>query len=287
MSLNRLDISNWTDEVLEQRSFRQAVHIVLAAIAGTPDLQANMIMKGGILLSLAYEGSRFTKDIDFSTPRTLKELDIQEFIRKFESALGRAVEQLDYGLDCIVQSWRQQPPQEDADFATIRLRIGYAYKGHAAAHRRLLKKNSSQIVKVDYSLNEPLGDPEICEISEGETIQVYSFHDLIGEKLRAILQQEVRNRIRRQDTYDLYCLLRHYPSAADEQTRSRVLSSLKDKARARGLEVCKSSMANPNIIERSKAEYGNLISEISGDLPPFDEAYASVKDYYESLPWDE
>ena len=80
MNLNRLDISHWTDEVLEQRSFRKAVHIVLAAIAGTPDLQANMIMKGGILLSLAYEGSRFTKDIDFSTPRTLKEFDIQEFI---------------------------------------------------------------------------------------------------------------------------------------------------------------------------------------------------------------
>lgn len=45
-------------------------------------------------------------------------------------------------------------------------------------------------------------------------------------------------------------------------------------------------MANPNIIKRSKAEYDNLISEISGDLPPFDQAYASVKDYYESLPWD-
>lgn len=45
-------------------------------------------------------------------------------------------------------------------------------------------------------------------------------------------------------------------------------------------------MSNPQIIHRSKVDYHSLISEIEGELLPFDEIYASVKFYYENLPWD-
>ncbi len=287
IALERFDITQWAQKDQEQKPFRQAVHTILTAISGTPNLQANMTMKGGILLALAYESQRYTKDIDFSTQKTLDEFDTEQFVKELDIGLTRAVEGLNYGLDCRVQSWKQQPPRKDATFPTIRINIGYAYMGNTQAHKRLVKKNSSHIVQVDYSLNEPRGDPELFEIEEGKVIQTYSLHDLIGEKFRAVLQQEERNRIRRQDIFDLHFLLKRQASATNPETKAKVLATLKEKARARCLEVNKESLSNPEIIRRSKAEYQTLKSEIVGELPPFDEIYASTKAYYESLPWSD
>ena len=50
------DIKEWINLApdITIRRFRQAVHTILAAIAGSPALQTNMIMKGGVLLALGY-----------------------------------------------------------------------------------------------------------------------------------------------------------------------------------------------------------------------------------------
>ncbi len=284
--MEKIDIRQWVDENSEQRPFRQAVHTILTAISGNSDLQTDMIMKGGILLALSYESTRFTKDIDFSTATKTKDFDADRFRAQFEGALLGAVEQLEYGLDCLMQSCRQEPPGEDRTFPTIQMKVGYADKGNARAHRRLMAKNSSQVVQVDYSLNEPTGDTELFEIEDGKSIRTYSFHDLVGEKFRAHLQQEVRNRIRRQDVYDLYFLLNNYPLKDDALTKLQILKSLKEKAAARDLAVDRESMQNPEIIRRSEAEYHQLKAEIEGELPPFNEVYAAVSAYYEELPWD-
>ncbi len=58
------------------------------------------------------------------------------------------------------------------------------------------------------------------------------------------------------------------------------------KAESRKLTVNKHSLADEEIIERSKAEYATLADEIDGELPPFEEVYTAVRNYYESLPWD-
>lgn len=137
----KFDIRTWVDENHEQRPFRQAVYTILTAISGNPDLRTDMILKGGILLALGYESTRFTKDIDFSTATKTKDFDVDQYISQFEGALFDAVEQLDYGLDCRVQSHRQNPPGEDKTFPTIQMNVGYADKGNAGAHRRLMAKN--------------------------------------------------------------------------------------------------------------------------------------------------
>lgn len=245
-----------------------------------------MILKGGILLALGYESTRFTKDIDFSTATKTKDFDVDQYVARFEGALSDAVEKLDYGLDCRVQSCRQNPPGEDKTFPTIQMNVGYADKGNAGAHRRLMAKNSSQVVHVDCSLNEPAGMPEVFEIGDGKCIRVYSFYDLVGEKFRALLQQEVRRQIRPQDIYDLYFLLYEHPLRDDASTKQQILRSLKEKAAARNLEVKKESMQNPEIIRRSEVQYDQLKILIVGELPPFSEVYAAMRVYYEGLPWD-
>jgi hypothetical protein len=45
-------------------------------------------------------------------------------------------------------------------------------------------------------------------------------------------------------------------------------------------------MAAPEILERSKREYDQLQQTIEADLPHFEGAFATVRNYHESLPWD-
>ena len=266
--MTRTRIQDWINQSTERVPFRQAVHTILAAITRSDALKTNMIMKGGILLALGYESTRYTKDIDFSTAKTLKEFELETFIQELQSALVDAVESLDYGLDCRVQSYKQKPPKSDATFPTIEISVGYAYKHDRNAHRRLLNKNSSNIVEIDYSLNEPSREVE-----------------LVAEKYRAILQQVVRNRRRRQDVYDLNFLLSHYPQARDAATKAKILDSLVEKSNSRGLTVRKESLADPEVIRLSREEYELLASEIEEPLPDFNRLYTAIRDYYESLPW--
>lgn len=278
-------IQDWINQSPDRVAFRQAVHTILVAITRSVTLKTNMVMKGGILLALGYESTRYTKDIDFSTEKTLKEFDIELFISELRSALIEAVEQLNYGLDCRIQSYKQKPPKSDATFPTIEISVGYAYKHNRNAHRRLLKNNSSEIVEIDYSLNEPSRDIEILEIDEGTQLRIYGFTELVAEKYRAILQQVSRNRRRRQDVYDLNFLLAHHPQAMDDATKQKILESLVEKSQSRGLTVTKSSLSDPEVIRLSREEYDLLASEIEEPLLDFDKVYSVIKDYYESLPW--
>lgn len=227
------DIEAWVSQSAENKLFRQAVHIIIYSISNNRKLQKTMIMKGGILLALVYESTRFTRDIDFSTEQKLDKFDAEAFINRFDAALVDAVNKLEYGVDCVVQGWKQQPPRKDATFPTIQIRVGFADRSDQRAHRLLTHKKAQQVVKVDYSLNEPLGQPELLEIEAGRTIQIYSFHDLVAEKFRAVLQQEARNRLRRQDVYDLHLLLKSRNASTAEKIKSNILNSLKEKAAAR------------------------------------------------------
>lgn len=51
--MSAIDLTAWVDEELrpERKVFRQAVQLVLRAIAQSPNLPAVMIMKGGLLLA--------------------------------------------------------------------------------------------------------------------------------------------------------------------------------------------------------------------------------------------
>jgi predicted nucleotidyltransferase component of viral defense system len=148
-----------------------------------------------------------------------------------------------------------------------------------------MRGEAPHVVRVDFSLNEPLGGPVLLEIGENRSIQVYSFQDLVAEKLRAVLQQQIRNRMRKQDIYDLHFLINNSTDHTIEETRTGVLYSLKEKAAARNLAIDRDSMRNPEIYRRSSKEYELLVHEIEGPLPDFDDAYNLVRSYYEALPW--
>lgn len=282
--MTRFDPVTWVNEDAGHRAFRQTVHTILTAISNTHELREIMVMKGGILLALGYASTRFTRDVDFSTERMPAEFNIEDFIARFDNALADATDKLPYDIDCRIQGWKKQPSREDDKFPTFKIRVGYANPSNRGAHRRLMRGESPHVVHVDFSLNEPRGGPVLLEIGEGKTIQVYSFEDLVAEKFRAVLQQEIRNRTRRQDIYDLHLLLNNGAGHA-EGTKSRILHSLKEKAAARGLAIDQTSMQSREIHRRSHSEYELLVHEVEGPLPDFEDAYNFVRSYYEALPW--
>lgn len=279
------DIATWANEApdAEQREFRQAVHTILVAIANDPRLKSKMVIKGGILLGVRYHSPRFTKDIDFSTTGNLATMSAEDVRSAFESSLIQIIEELDYDLDCKVQSCKVNPQNRpDASFPSIELKIGHAYKG-SPKYKRLQKLQSPSVVSIDFSLNEKILGVESLKLGSSGTINAYTFADLVAEKFRSLLQQESRDRYRRQDVFDLSKL----SELVSEDERRSILKSLIEKSRARGIEPQPDSLDGAELKRRAQADYHTLGDEIDGPLPEFEATYEIVRSFYQSLPWQE
>ena len=268
------------------RELRMAVHTILVAVSRAPRLPNLMVLKGGILLALQYQGDRFTRDIDFSTGKTVPEMSVDGVVEELTAALSLQVQMLNYGLDCRIQGYELKPPGENRTWPTLQLRIGYAPMADPARHRRLLNGKSPAVLALDLSYNEVITAVELVSIPGGAQVQAYALPDLIAEKLRAMLQQPSRHRNRRQDVYDLYRLLSR-SEVQEGAFQTAVLQALKAKSTARNLVVNRESIADPEVRRRSERDYAHLRAEIASELPEFEQAYVAVRAYYEHLPWTE
>jgi len=278
------DLTSWVGEANtnNEKEFRQAVHIFLLALSLTNLPKEQMVMKGAILLALRFDSDRFTRDIDFSTDQKLSEVNVEKVIGELEEGLVLAIDLLEYGLDCRIQSNRIEPNKDDATFPTLWISVGYAYKG-TPKHKRLMRGASPSILSVDFSFFEQNISIESYEF-DGHEIKTYSLADLVAEKYRAILQQKIRDRIRRQDAYDIFILIRG-GHLSEKGLKDEILNSLRVKADSRDIEISPESLRDKETIRRSKADYENLKDEISGELPDFNMLFNTVAEYYESLPW--
>ena len=284
------DVDLWVAYAPQDRNeFRQAVHTILHAISESEYLKPKMIIKGGMLIGIRYKSDRFTEDIDFSTSEKYQDINTEEFQKELEDALLVAYDELQYGVRCSVQSLKVQPKNqaEEATFPSLKLKIGYASDSNAAAMKRLEAGHSANTVKIDYSFNEITHKVDDLVIDDG-SVQAYGFEDLIAEKYRSMHQQVVRKRSRRQDVYDLHYLLNN-SSTPTEEEKLNILIFLFEKSVERLPDgfINQTSLNNAEIKTRSQHDYHLLAKEIEGELPDFEEAFAQVNAFYESLPWDQ
>jgi predicted nucleotidyltransferase component of viral defense system len=193
------------------------------------------------------------------------------------------VEVLDYDLDCRVQSSKLQPRDPESKYPSIKIKIGYAYKG-TPKHKRLEVLQSSDTISIDYSLNEATPNVESLTLAIDEGVLAYSLTDLIAEKYRSLLQQVVRNRARRQDVYDLNLLIGKLEKV-DEIEKTKILECLISKSNAREIDPDINSFDDPELKDRAQREYQTLEDEIDEELPDFEELFQTVHEFYRSLPW--
>lgn len=267
-----------------QRELRQAVHTILLAVARFRQAGLQAVIKGGILLAVEYDGDRYTKDVDFSTSARVSEIPPERFEDTLNAALAEAADRLDYGLDCRVQSRALMPSGEERSWPTLALKVGYAPISDERRLQRLARGQAVDVVAVEISYNEVITGSEWIELGDGVTIEASTLVDLVAEKFRAMLQQPIRNRVRRQDAYDLYCLLQSHGEALRAQAGS-VRRALAAKCEGRGVEPRLESLRDPEVERRSRAEYPQLAREIGRELPPFEEVFGRVREYYEGMGW--
>lgn len=287
-----LTINDWVkDAPTDQLEFRRVVHIILTAIALDSNLAERMVMKGGILMGLLYKNRRYTQDIDFSTSRLFDlsdDANKQFFIDAFDEALNVASVELMYGIKCKVQSFRVEP-NKNSTFPGVKMTIGYANTQNNSLMNRLDRKESPHTVPIDYSFNEPLGEIQELIINDDsvETIKVYSLESLLAEKFRAILQQSVRKRSRRQDIYDIYHLMNEGYVCNNSQEKEVVLAILKQKSVGKNIDhlLHKNGLDHEATKIMAKKDYALIKDETEGDLPDFDKAYEIINGYFKSLPW--
>ena len=280
------DIEKWIEKTDDSavQELRKAVHTVITAISNSSKLREKMIIKGGVLLAIRYEGIRLTKDIDFSTSEKYNKSKTGEILEELKESLAKAIEELDYGLDCKIQSYEVMPARVNPTFPTLKIKLGYAYKG-TSKHARLLAGKCPDTLEIHYSFNEINLRVDTLRLRKHRSLKTYSTADLVAEKYRAILQQKTRNRYRRQDAYDIYSLIIN-GHLEKQQLKPQILESLKRKSALRGMAISKDSLSDPEVIRRSRADYDKIAQEIEGAVPPFEQLFGSVKDFYESLPWN-
>lgn len=282
-----IDIRAWVERArndLATYRARQATEVVLNSIAQTEGLKQQLYLKGGVLMGLAYGSPRQTTDIDLTTSLEAGDEAAEVIAALLDAAFPRIVADLGYaGLVLKVHSVRRLPKGlfDTADFPALKLKVGYAAFG-TPQHEALIQKKSANTVEVDISFNEPLNFIQVLAIPEGAELCAYSLCDLIAEKYRAMLQQVERRRNRRQDVYDLHILIQQLE--IDDTLKQSILDSFLQKARSRRIEPNIDSLDNPEIRERSGADWDTMRLEI-GDLPVFAECYERVRAFYRSLPW--
>lgn len=284
------DIDSWVKSPSKKWRAEQkkAIEIVIKAIALGKNLCADMVMKGGMLLILRYNHPRYSGDIDFSTPATIDKFDQVFFKSELNDALYESSVRCDHGIICQVQSFKLKPKlSQNPTFPTLRINIGYAHKSNKTELKRLRMGASINVVKIDYSFNEPIYNKDIIKLSDGSELTVYSLSEIIAEKFRAILQQPSRQRARRQDIFDIYTLLTNSVVRIDDMCRKDILNILRKKCSSRGIEVDSKSMSFPAVKEWAKKQYHQISQEIEGSLESFEDTFFVVETFYSKLPWSE
>jgi hypothetical protein len=247
-------------------------------------LRTQMVMKGGMLMAIKYDSTRFTKDADFSTRDKYAKGDEAALLAELDAQLTLVNEQFPYDVMCRRQKAEMRPPRADANFPTLGLSIGYAPRSKPRELQRLIGGQAPTVVEIDYSYNEAVLDVEVLRLTDGNCLLAYSQLNLMAEKYRSLLQQPTRRRNRRQDVYDLALLL-HGSNRLDAGEQARLLDCLLTSAKARDIKPDRQSLRDPAVRTMAAVGYETLQPEVEDALAPFEIAYQTVLDFYEGLPW--
>lgn len=265
---------------------RKATEVFLSTLGRIEPYKHQMFLKGGILMGVAYQSPRNTGDIDLSTIADPHEGIAEEIKSALDAAFPVTCAELGYpDLMCRVQSYKYFPKGEQFpknDGPAIKLKVGYATRG-SAQEKHFNQGKSTTTLEVDISFKEPIGAIQILVFDDtDQKVQAYGLLALMAEKFRALLQQEKRNRYRRQDVYDLHSLCQRF--TLDDDELRQLLGILHEKCAARGIDPRRESLEQPEIVERAKADWHTLEVEV-GEVPDFDDCFRVANDLYKSLPW--
>jgi predicted nucleotidyltransferase component of viral defense system len=266
--------------VAEART-RFAQYAILCAVAGSRTLAAILVFKGGNALDFVWQPNRSTRDLDFSVDMAaLREPIVMEHLAEL-FARSLAVSTRETGVALQVQSVRQQPPGPEKTFVTYEVRVGYALSDEESLLDRMRGgQPSTRVIPLEISINESISADEIVALDATHRLRVSTIEDIVAEKLRALLQQRLRNRQRPQDLLDIAVVLK----GTSELDPDRVARFLLTKARARGVTVSRTAFHHPEVARRAYSDYDALLLTTRAAFIPAEEALSILYAFVDTLP---
>jgi len=287
-----IDVHGWVQGApkgTQARRRREVTEIILNTIATSSELKETCHLKGGTLMGLLYGSPRFTADIDLTSTAAPVRISIEKFIASLNASMtytARALVYTDYMLR--VHSYKEMPkPHSFSDGSTwpaLKIKINYADRQNKGQLAAFEAGRAVEIITIDVSFNEPLTHIEILELEDGNELYAYGLIEVLAEKYRALIQQPIRNRKRRQDVYDIAHLLGQDQISFID--KGLLKSTIVAKSIGREVEkaITMQALANPEVAARAKADWKSLEDELEV-LPDFDPLFEQVRLFYESLPW--
>jgi predicted nucleotidyltransferase component of viral defense system len=266
--------------VAEART-RFAQYAILRAIAGSRTLAAILVFKGGNALDFVWQPNRSTRDLDFTMDMAVRRdpIDLEHLREIFVRSLAVSTRELAVALQ--VQRVRQQPPGLEKTFITYDVRVGYALPDEQPLRDRMQSgQSSTRVIPLEIAMNEVIGDAEVVALDATHQLRVCTVEDIVAEKLRALLQQPLRNRLRPQDLLDIAVVLQ---GGADLDP-DRVARFLLAKARARGVAVSRAAFHHPEVARRAFSDYDALRLTTRARFIPADEALSVLYAFIDTLP---
>lgn len=266
------EIETWrkAHAATSQEARRRFVQYLVLVAIGKGELSSRIAFKGGNALRFVFNSPRSTLDLDFSALAQIP--DDEAGIRaQFDAALAGSRRR--FGVRVRMQSIRRRPAKRpESTWPTYELTIAYQLPGdrHFAEFDRA-GLTISEVVKVELSLNEEVCETQGVPFADG-TLRVCSLEDIAAEKLRALLQQPVRNRTRSQDVFDIARAVRTDADRLDLEKVSRFLIT---KASARGISATRSAF-DEDVRDRALADYGRIEHSTGAEFIPFAEAWGLV-----------
>ena len=279
------EIARWAEQErspVPDATRKYVQYLILKAISDSRSLRNSMVFKGGNALEFFHLPNRATVDLDFSfvEPVANNQMHLESVQRQLVSAINPYTD--GFGTILRVQGVRQNPRGQHVARATLRANVAYALHDQSNQLARLESgQPGANIVPVEITSNEVVCAWEEADLGDDKnSLLVATIEDIVAEKLRAILQQSVRNRHRRQDILDVASLWRQ----SDNSMRTNLISDfLVRKGEARDITATKSRFHDPEIRQRSATNYTDLEATTRYTFIPFDEAWESVMDLVNQL----
>ncbi|MCG3131025.1 MAG: hypothetical protein FLDDKLPJ_01800 [Phycisphaerae bacterium] len=245
--------------------------VILESIANSI-LRRQLAFKGGNALRYIFFNPRSTLDLDFSATEAFPD-DREEIRSRVDDAVRRGA--ASFGVKAKCQRVNRNPRGEDKTTPTYEIRIGYQFRGDRYfPDLELPDRVVSSVLHLEISLNDV-----VCESRDVRlhpvldlTIRACTLEDILAEKLRALLQQRIRNRNRRQDVYDLARMRRTHGSRLDIV---KLADFFTRKCKARGIDARRGAF-DDDIRRRASNEYETLFDAGDPDFIPFDAAWGDV-----------
>jgi predicted nucleotidyltransferase component of viral defense system len=259
-----------------EAKFRFAQYGILQAVADSRTLSRVLAFKGGNALDFVWQPYRSTRDLDFSsTGSTLTADQIRTFLTPSLERVSMSM-----GVLYRIQRMEQQPPGPNRSFITFEGTIGYALPDDRR-NRQLIQrdKSSNATAPIDVSLNEPICGFVEVDIASSNPLRVCRLEDIVAEKLRALLQQPLRNRRRPQDVLDICVAVQRNPGLDLNLTAEFLL----EKASARSVLVSRAAFHQEEVRSRAFEGYNGLRETTRGPFIEFEEALAVVMSLVDRL----